>query len=453
MLSHLSLYFFIFIFSLSCGQENYQGPSRTTAQSTAPTAISSPPPMGKINVNSWPEDAKVYIDNIYQGQTPLLIQSVPVGNYKLQLEKWDVKNPKDIIVEQDKDTQVFKILDLPTPQINRGGLIIENVLMDNTPVSSFDIYVDGPLVFNVSSYKNLNLEPSKRFLKLLVRHLGQDYVYYQYMDIVENETTYINNVRLLPINPQIQQMISENIDSSFSVTHTFQFPCLQREAAFRYRGFLNVCFSDNNRYLLRRAIDLLFHDPNKNYTPQSQFSSTYNTPWTPFPLAQDLVSLIESQPSNPQFWGKNVGNKHIILSDNLFHDKLSGNVEVGQALTELSATLIHEALHSITFNGRQLLHTCGPNSTQDPDGRGVHGTEARYKARLASLGNHPWLNHCLDRLFLYLGAEQRIESMICEENGKINLRNEFPFPSVCRLQSTFKNPKTIDLIQKYVQTR
>lgn len=59
----------------------------TTEPTTVPTTEPSSGTTGSLDITSTPSDAKVYLDDSYEGRTPLLIVNLDPGAYMLRIEK------------------------------------------------------------------------------------------------------------------------------------------------------------------------------------------------------------------------------------------------------------------------------------------------------------------------------------------------------------------------------
>lgn len=67
-------------------------------------------PSGSVKVTSDPSDATIYIDNIYKGTTPLIIDNLAVGSHSLLLKKNGYEKNTSITVSEGSATAIFQIL-------------------------------------------------------------------------------------------------------------------------------------------------------------------------------------------------------------------------------------------------------------------------------------------------------------------------------------------------------
>ncbi|MEE1322564.1 MAG: TonB family protein, partial [Bacteroidales bacterium] len=58
---------------------------------------------GKLNLNSTPDDANIYIDGEHMGKTPMIITQILIGNHNIKLQKQGYKNfESEITIEENK---------------------------------------------------------------------------------------------------------------------------------------------------------------------------------------------------------------------------------------------------------------------------------------------------------------------------------------------------------------
>lgn len=58
---------------------------------------------GKLNLNSTPDDANIYIDGEHIGKTPMIITQILIGNHNIKLQKQGYKNfESEITIEENK---------------------------------------------------------------------------------------------------------------------------------------------------------------------------------------------------------------------------------------------------------------------------------------------------------------------------------------------------------------
>ncbi len=439
------IYFLVFIFiifSLSCGQEGERAPSGGTAPATVPST-SPPPPFGNLTVQSWGVPvAKVYVDTIYQGQTPLTIENVPTGTHTIKVTTWGLK---DIVqskqVSENQETTVSAVfIDLFYSDPNLGGLIVDEASL---PI---DIFLDG-VRLGQTPYKNMQLLPGEN--KLLRLQRGIEEVSYQYITTFPGFITYIQ--------PNLKDTTPpQTLSAPNETTISYSCPSTTMGNSIQYRNITLACFDDEKKNIMKDTLDFIYLDTN-TYRYPVQFSTWM--PWMSAQLLEGYSPTLESIAQDPLKTNTfEAAARHPLqpgkteLYNNAFTNIFSGYYGMEAAMGLLSSLLLHEALH-----GLGLAHTgCSASDLtddwQDPNAGGVYGTEARHEAKLASLGNHPWLTQCIDRKLLYIQAESRIQTSICDPAQRINLRSEFAYPA-CSIPTHFRDPDTNQLIIEYLYYR
>jgi len=114
--------------------------------------ISPPPPVnhGNILINSNPSGAKVYLNDVYRGISPLSLNSLDVGYYQVKIVKSGYEDwSKKIYVYSSKTTNVSAAL---IPLLQSGSIAI------SCNQSNAKIYLDGDYKKSTSSSKTVILE-------------------------------------------------------------------------------------------------------------------------------------------------------------------------------------------------------------------------------------------------------------------------------------------------------
>ncbi len=101
---------------------------------------------GKLNINSNPMDAEIYVDGKYYGTTPLLIPKMAVGTYKIELKKpgYNSVVRKNVVIKEDKTTDL------------NVELLKGNILRVAGETKGDKIYIDDKLVGNSPLSVNLD---------------------------------------------------------------------------------------------------------------------------------------------------------------------------------------------------------------------------------------------------------------------------------------------------------
>ncbi len=117
---------------------------------------------GKLSVNSVPEGADVYIDNVFKGKTPLVL-TLPYGEYELLVKKagYDSKKAK-VVLNKDES---FKIV-LSKPDAFNVTLDIRDDGHYPKP-SRFAVYIDGCFTEQVTPCVLKGVTPGKHTIKLV----------------------------------------------------------------------------------------------------------------------------------------------------------------------------------------------------------------------------------------------------------------------------------------------
>ena len=114
--------------------------------------ISPPPPVnhGNILINSNPSGAKVYLNDVYRGISPLSLNSLDVGYYQVKMVKSGYEDwSKKVYVYSSKTTNVSATL---VPLLQSGSIAI------SCNQSNAKIYLDGDYKKRTSSSKTVMLE-------------------------------------------------------------------------------------------------------------------------------------------------------------------------------------------------------------------------------------------------------------------------------------------------------
>lgn len=114
-------------------------PTQTMTPTPTPPIYPSPTPTpttGFISVSSIPSRADIYLDGIYKGKTPMIIEEVEEGTYTITLKRTGCQDSSQTISVRGGDTtNVSRFLTfLPTPTSSKIPLLISPIndtVMDN----------------------------------------------------------------------------------------------------------------------------------------------------------------------------------------------------------------------------------------------------------------------------------------------------------------------------------
>jgi len=157
--------------------------SKTWAQSVTYFYVQEVQQKSKININSKPSGAQVYVNDKYQGDTPLSLM-LSAGNYRITLKKEGYEDYNtNIVVQEGRDRDYTFNL-----KAAYGNLRIE------ASPSGSSVYLDG--VYKGTTPLTLYNLPAKTYL-LRITHSGyQERV--ERVEVEPNKTNYVS-YSLLPI--------------------------------------------------------------------------------------------------------------------------------------------------------------------------------------------------------------------------------------------------------------
>ena len=114
---------------------------------TKPTESEIIPPekiLGKVTVQTFPENAKIYIDDIYKGNSPLVLDNLSHKNYKLQILKAGYKPYNEYLNINKNKTRIEKVIRLVIDDPVEALAV--NLINNNSDIK-IDIKLDKPTYY------------------------------------------------------------------------------------------------------------------------------------------------------------------------------------------------------------------------------------------------------------------------------------------------------------------